>query len=184
MSSFARVAVEFLTAARVSQQPHQATAQRAACRRSKKKSSPWRAGAERRGDCLSRMVWARRGAPRRQGEAARERAFRGNRFSARELPVQELLCKENWGDRKPEGRELASGVARRDARKGRQSPAFGCGRLPGDSETSGFSVVAVRSERDAGLRLPIRSVRRDARLIQPREDWRIQGRFMQFQNQH
>ena len=107
----------------------------------KKEQLPWRAGAKRRGDCLLRMVW--RGAGHHGGKRKRlaSELFGGTDFPLENYRFKNLFCKENWGDRKPEGRALASGVARRDARKGRQSPAFGCGRLPGDSETKSIFVL-------------------------------------------
>ena len=53
---------------------------------------------------------ARRGAPRRQGEAARERAFRGNRFSANRMPVYELVSvRKIGGTENPKGARLRPG---------------------------------------------------------------------------
>ena len=110
MSSFARVVVAFLTAARVSQQPHQATAHSARRAAAQKRTAPL-GGRELKGAATAFRAWfgAARGTTA-QAEAARERAFRGNRFSARGMPVDELVLERKiGGTENPEGARLRPG---------------------------------------------------------------------------
>jgi hypothetical protein len=102
------------------------------------KAAPPGGGAERHGHCLSRMVWAHSGEPRRQGGLGR-RPFRGSQVSGGELIPTAF---RNLGGPKTGGKALAGGVACAMRERRRQWPgvyadsiaAWGCIRKRSSTE--------------------------------------------------
>ena len=107
-------------------------------------------GRELKGAATAFRAWvgAARGTTEAR-EAARERAFRGNRFSANRMPVYELVSvRKIGGTENPKGARLRPGS--RGAMRGREGSrrrlvADACQGIPGQIQFP----VAVRLEVDA-----------------------------------